>query len=296
VQNIAGSNRATRWAGVVRRLQAEVDVFARLVQHHGEQGRENEAALARILEAFVPRRLGVGTGMVIDRFDRYARQADIVLFEQVDEPTVLAQTTQLIYPVESVRASIEVKTRLRSDDIRDCLRKRASLQELQPADGSSHPLFVLLAYDAQLAPQLIHEAFAAAPEDQRPDLYCVLEPGVIGGRRGALRGSDADFSSGLAFVRARAENGRRTGRLEVVPAEHTGESMLLDGQPHPVFSSGGVRHLGEPARALLLFVEALARQLAQQQKRPLPVVSHYLDDQTAELVWLRPRDYGSKLP
>ena len=119
------------WAGVVRRLQAEVDVFARLVQHHGEQGRENEAALARILEAFVPRRLGVGTGMVIDRFDRYARQADIVLFEQVDEPAVLAQTTQLIYPVESVRASIEVKTRLRSDDIRDCLRKRASLQELQ---------------------------------------------------------------------------------------------------------------------------------------------------------------------
>jgi len=48
--------------------------------------------------------------MVIDRFDSYARQADIVLFEQVDEPAVLAQTTQLIYPIESVRASIEVKT------------------------------------------------------------------------------------------------------------------------------------------------------------------------------------------
>lgn len=274
------------WAGVVRRLQTEVDVFARLVQHHGEQGRENEAALARLLEAFVPRRLGVGTGMVIDRFDRYARQADIVLFEQVDEPAVLAQTTQLIYPVENVRASIEVKTRLRSDDVRDCLRKCASLQELQPADGSSRPLFVLLAYETQIAPESIHRKFTAAPDDERPDLYCVLEPGVVGGRRGALRGTDASFSSGLAFVRSRAEGGRRTGPLEVVPDENMGESMLVDGQPHPIFTSDGKRHLGEPARALLLFVEALARLLAEQQKRPLPVVSHYLGNHTADLVWI----------
>lgn len=278
------------WAGVVRRLQAEVDVFARLVQHHGEQGRENEAALARLLEAFVPRRLGVGTGMVIDRFDRYARQADIVLYEQSDEPAVLAQTTQLLYPVESVRASIEVKTRLRTDDIRDCLRKRESLEKLQPAvhnpDGSTHPLFVVLAYEAQLSPDAVHHAFVAAPDHQRPDLYCILEPGIVGGRRGVLRGNDAEYTSGLAFVRSRRGDGRYGGQLAIIPDSEQGESVLINGQPHPILSRGGIRYAGEPARALLIFVEALARCLAGRQLRPPPVVTYYLDSHTTELVWL----------
>ena len=38
------------WAGVLQRLEAEVSIFARLVLHHGERGRGNEAALGRVLE------------------------------------------------------------------------------------------------------------------------------------------------------------------------------------------------------------------------------------------------------
>jgi hypothetical protein len=283
------------WAGVVQRLQAEVEVFARLVRHEGEKGRENEAALARLLEAFVPRRLGVGTGMIIDRFDRYARQGDILLFEQNDEPTVLAQTTQLIFPVESVRASVEVKTRLYSDSIDDCQKKKAALQQLQPAlknpDGSSHPLFIVLAYDTGISPETVHRRFARMPRDERPDLYCVLDQGLIGGRGDILRGCPGAFGSGLTLLRQVVDD-RRVGEPEPVPQGDATEMVLIGGRSYPllVMDRGRRSYVAEPARALLLFVEALARSLALQQGRPQPAMSHYLDDAATELLWFENDD------
>jgi hypothetical protein len=128
------------WAGVLARLQAEVEVFARLVQHRGEQGRESEVALARLLGSFVPQRFGIGTGLIIDTEDRYSRQMDLVVFEQSDEPAVLAQTTQLLYPIEAVLACIEVKTTIRKEALDDCATKKASITALKPQQGVRGPV------------------------------------------------------------------------------------------------------------------------------------------------------------
>lgn len=278
------------WAGVVQRLQAEVDVFARLVRHNATQGQENEAALARLLRAFIPRRYGVGSGMIIDRHDRYSRQTDLVLFEQSDEPAVLAQTTQLLHPVESTRACIEVKTRLRADDIGKCKEQRSRLHALEPAvtnpDGSTHPLYVVLAYDSQLAPEAIHEKFASPSAGGQPDLYCILEPGIVGGREGFLRGMPTDFSSGLALLRRKDDAGRRVADPERVPCKEMGDTVAVEGRLYPIVDVQGNRYLGDPPRALLLFVEALARALARQQSHPDPVLTHYLDERASDLEWI----------
>ena len=73
-------------AGVLQRLNAEVYVFAQLVTHEGERGRENEAVIARILQALVPQRYGIGSGLLIDTVDQYSRQTDIIVYEQSDDP------------------------------------------------------------------------------------------------------------------------------------------------------------------------------------------------------------------
>ena len=67
------------WGGVLQRLEAEVNVFAQLVAHEGEKGRENEAVMARILEALVPQRYGIGSGLLIDTMNNYGNQTDIVV-------------------------------------------------------------------------------------------------------------------------------------------------------------------------------------------------------------------------
>ncbi|MEA2378458.1 MAG: hypothetical protein QOD13_2365 [Thermoleophilaceae bacterium] len=270
------------WAGVLARLQAEVDVFARLVRHKGEQGRENEAALARLLGSFVPRRFGIGTGLVIDASDRTSRQMDLVVFEQSDEPAVLAQTTQLLYPVEAVVACIEVKTTIRKDELEDCARKKASISELEPRrthpDGSRHPLFFVLGYSAALLPASIYRALQDIDPSERPDVISVLEPGVLAGRTEALQQLAADdYAGGLVLLRDKTGtpiNG--TPRGSDMMAEH-------EGRLYPLVKYRDEYVLVDPARNLLLFAEALVRLLADQQGRREPVLTHYLDVHTRHL-------------
>src|SRR5690349_3042037 len=100
------------WSAVLRRLQAEVDGFNSLIEHAGERGRENELALARILQVLMPSAYTVGTGLLIDSQDAASKQCDLVLTDQTEQPRLLAQTNELLHPIETVRAVIEVKSTL----------------------------------------------------------------------------------------------------------------------------------------------------------------------------------------
>jgi hypothetical protein len=59
----------------------------------------NELALARLLESFVPERVGVGTGVLIDSADKQSQQTDVVLFDRGNQPAVIAHTMQVLFPV-----------------------------------------------------------------------------------------------------------------------------------------------------------------------------------------------------
>lgn len=273
---------AEYWAGVFRRLDAEVNVFAQLVAHEGEKGRENEAIMARILEALVPQRFGIGSGLLIDTSDRYSRQTDIIVYDQSDEPAVLAQTTQLLFPIESVLASIEVKTTLRGDDIEDCLGKARDMRKLTTArpraNATTHPLFVVLAYRAGLRPEAIVRKFMDASDDERPDLVCVLQQGLLLGAPGSLRhDSGFELDGGLALLREYGQpiEGQKSPDMRHIHA----------GRHYPMVSYGGRLLLVESSRALLLFVEALVRLLADMQARTHPVLSYYVDQTMRELAW-----------
>jgi hypothetical protein len=278
------------WDGVLQRLRAEVTVFSRLVRHRGEQGRENEAAFARLLTSFVPQRLGVGTGLLIDSQGGSSRQLDIVLFERSDEPAVLAQTNQLLYPMESVVACIEVKTRLATSEIEDCAAKGASVRALQPnrphADGAGHPLFVVLAYGSEVAHATTLERFREMDPASRPDLVCVLDPALLVGPPGSLKLThEQPYHGGLALLQARGEDGSTTG--DWVPAEVTETMLRMHGtQQYRVVAHDGAHYLADSGRALLLFVESLARLSAARQGRDEPVVSSYLDDEGRAVAWL----------
>lgn len=271
------------WAGVQQRLEAEVAVFSELVRHEGERGRENEAALGRILGSFIPRRYGVGSGLLIDSHDHYSRQTDLVVFDQSDEPSALAQTTQLLFPVESVLASIEVKTTLRKEDVEDCVEKHRSMLSLKPArshpNGSTHPLFIVLAYDAGISPRKIVQHFQTAGGDTQPDLICVLGPGlVLGTARQLDNGEDGDLAGGLALL--------KDSEGIYVTADPAGPEMTgtYDGRSYPIVNYGGVNHLADRARALLLFVEALVALLAEMHSRRPPALSDYITPEMRDLV------------
>lgn len=281
------------WTGVLRRLRAEVDVFARLVKHMGERGRMNELALSRLLESFVPERIGVGTGVLFDTADRQSPQTDVVLFDGANQAAVMAQTTQVMFPIEVATACVEVKTTLTSGDISDCSRKRKKLHELEPvtADGvpAGHPPFVVLSYDSGLSSaQATIDSFAREP-DHMPDLLCVLDVGLIAGRGDVVAdGSGAAWSCGLALAQEASEGDTWC----YVKADPKDERMEIGGQMVAVIDHDGGHYAADPGRALLLFADALARIAAERALAPAPVLSYYLTDRVRALAQLNPPATG----
>lgn len=275
------------WEGVRQRLQAEVDVFSSLVAHRGEQGRENEVALQRVLESLLPKRIGVGTGLVIDRSDHYSKQADLILYDSADEPAILAQTTQLLFPIETVLAVIEVKTTFRSGDFEDCFEKRRCLNALEATpwdDGSvNEPLFVVLAYDTDQSPENLARRLAQASPDDVPDLMSVVRYGFLSGKPPLLDNTAGGPTSALVQGVSLLKDG---GGWRQPSAGSNGVEEQINGHLYPIVELGGVDYVSDPAKGLLLFIEALVRGIAKLQGRRGPAFSNYLDQETRTMHFL----------
>lgn len=261
------------WSGVLQRLRADADVFSGLIEHYGERGRANELALARIFEAFLPSRWDVGTGIVIDATGTQSRQTDIVIFDQSEEPAFFAQTTHLLHPVETVVAAVEVKTTLTKDDLAtDFPQKWDAIAELSSSNGR-RPLQALIAYDCEVSPSTLASELTARGENRAPDLVCVLSRCIVGGSAEAL---------GHDRYRVGACLKRNESNLYVMATDNN--AIVQDGLVVPsVRHSDGKRYLGDPGRALLLFMEALTRLGASRRGHLPPVLSAYLSSNARDL-------------
>ena len=261
------------WGGILQRLRAEVDVLSQLIEHRGEKGRANELALAQVLERFLPSRWSVGTGILIDSHGRSSRQMDIVIHETSDEPRVLAQTAQVLFPIETVVACVEVKTTLQTDDVvLDFAAKREALGALKSTTNQT-PLFALLAYNCEPSPDTI--ARRLREQEVRglaPDLACILNWCALAGSTEVL--GSAGYIVGNCLLQRRGDDGGWDQAY--VETESEGRAVVHDGALLPVIRRDGRRYVGDPGRALLLFMEGLARASAARRGTPPPTLSAYL--------------------
>ena len=69
------------YRGITQQLRSEVDFINSLFQHQGVKGEGNEEILRDLLRRFIPKRYGVGTGIVIDRHGNQSRQSDIIIYD-----------------------------------------------------------------------------------------------------------------------------------------------------------------------------------------------------------------------
>lgn len=116
------------FASVYNKLEADALLFNRKLPHSGLLGSENENALADVLRQFLPAKYGIEVNaLVIDRFGKVSRQADIVIYDAEKQ----ARFFRKVYPVEIVYAVIEVKTSMSSTEAKASLENLASVSELE---------------------------------------------------------------------------------------------------------------------------------------------------------------------
>jgi len=109
------------------------------------------------------------------------RTDGLILYDAASQPKFLAQTTQFLYPVETVLAAIEVKTTLDEEELDKTKRSKVKLRALEPIGGSTTPPFYLMAYGAGSLPETMISKVAQLAVAERPDYLCVLSSALLAG-------------------------------------------------------------------------------------------------------------------
>lgn len=113
---------------VYNKLEADALLFNRELPHTGLVGSENENVIAEVIRQFLPPKYGVEVNaLVLDRFGKVSRQADIVIFDAERQASFFRK----VYPVEMVYAVIEVKTSMSSAEAKSTVDNLASVSELE---------------------------------------------------------------------------------------------------------------------------------------------------------------------
>lgn len=125
-------------ARVAEQFRIGFEELTRHIEHPGESGGAREALLRRVLSDFLPKRVEVGSGFVIDASGGQSRQVDIVIYDS-GLGTVFDVGGVSFFPCETVIAVGSVKTRIESNDaLQDTLENIASVKALDRSNGGTN--------------------------------------------------------------------------------------------------------------------------------------------------------------
>lgn len=119
-------------AAVEHQMRGKLLEIRATLDHAGAKGQRVEEEVFRVfLREYLPRRLEVGHGEVIDTLSGRSSQTDIVIVTE-DHPFTFTRDLPGLFFVEGVCAAAEAKTTLDRDEIHDAVQKARRFNSLKP--------------------------------------------------------------------------------------------------------------------------------------------------------------------
>lgn len=134
-------------------------------KHSGNKGTSTENIFSKFVRQYLPRRLEIGNGEIIDSFGNRSGQADIVIVNE-DHPFTFIPDKPGLFFIEGVSAVGEIKTILTSQELINTLKNSVLYKKLKKANSTGsmvlsnqsdlkryheHPPFFLFAYESQVS-------------------------------------------------------------------------------------------------------------------------------------------------
>lgn len=284
------------YRGITFQLRSEVDFINSLFKHQGIKGAGNEGVLRELITRFIPKRYGIGSGVVIDRKGNQSRQCDVIIYDVHSYPSLLSLTTVHLFPVDIVLATIEIKTTLTSGTASDAIENISSVRTLEiidrqfmlpepSAEGGINfiaykgtpPMGVIFSYNSIAQKFEIFKDWFTPPDPATTRKYPIL---VACMDQGIVRFADISQSSNtspnafaLPYVEAQDET-----ETKILQANTKSDSAIHNGFVYPVKEINKNRVLIDQSRVLLLFLLLLNEYLSLKKINPtIRFTEHYLD-------------------
>ena len=125
-------NQIDEWTQLIsKRLKSEAELVGVQAKHEIYQDSAKETFIRVVLDSFLPDNFAVGAGRVIDAEGNTSSEQDLVIYRR-DYPQLNLPGGTDIFLLESVLATIQVKTKLIRKTLFETLDQCASMADLQP--------------------------------------------------------------------------------------------------------------------------------------------------------------------
>lgn len=121
--------------GIFKALKNRFDYINQSVGHSLTIGEENESEIRKLLLDFLPKRYGIGSGIIIDTKGNQSKQVDIVIYDR-ESPNYTLSSDSKLFLVDQVIATIEIKTTFttgESGSLKQAIDNSASIKKLIPS-------------------------------------------------------------------------------------------------------------------------------------------------------------------
>ena len=161
--------------------QSKANFLAQSVDHHGIAGEIRELALIECIRPFLTHSFSCGTGKIIDTRQMVSDQVDLIVYHRKSVPPIFVNTELGLFPIESVRYAIEIKSKVTATELKDSLMKFRSISRLKsqttdaagnPISGNWNPTYVIFAFGSDISSSEIERYVQYDPE--APPICTVL--------------------------------------------------------------------------------------------------------------------------
>lgn len=122
-----------------KRIQSKIDILvaesksAEVIDHNSTKGSIRERLLIDFFQSLIPPKFDITSGIVCDAKGRSSKQTDFIVRDNSLFPPFLFATDVSVVPVDSVHLIAEIKTTLRSSDLKQVTEARTAFNELELA-------------------------------------------------------------------------------------------------------------------------------------------------------------------
>ncbi len=177
-----------------KNLQSDYQKLSSKIEHNGLKGTIREDKLKEYLSKLFPTKYAIGNGVIVDANETQSRQQDFIIYDNFNSPKLMETESVQVIPIESVYATIEVKSTLTVDELEKSIKNIESVKKLEKTKPFSSPLIIssiippicmIFAYTSDTSlnniVKKIDEFNNSIDIKNRLSIVCILDKGLIFG-------------------------------------------------------------------------------------------------------------------
>ena len=179
---------------MTKNLQSDYQKLSSKIEHNGLKGTIREDKLKEYLSKLFPTKYAIGNGVIVDANETQSRQQDFIIYDNFNSPKLMETESVQVIPIESVYATIEVKSTLTVDELEKSIKNIESVKKLEKTKPFSSPLIIssiippicmIFAYTSDTSlnniVKKIDEFNNSIDIKNRLSIVCILDKGLIFG-------------------------------------------------------------------------------------------------------------------